>query len=56
MRTEYVRQRVEIEQTRVPVNGREPVAKLVRDAGGQLADLRQAVLQAQLLLHLDERA
>ena len=36
------------------MNGREPVAELVRDARGQLPDLGQAVLQPQLLLELDD--
>ena len=33
---------------------REAVAELVRDTRGELADLRQAVLQPQLLLELDD--
>ena len=40
----------EIEQAAVAVNGGQPVAELVRDAGGELADPRQAVLQPHLLL------
>ena len=48
-------QPLEIEQPRVPVDGRQAVAELVRDPRGQLADLRQAVLQPQLLLELDDR-
>ena len=50
-----VGQRVEIEQLAVAVNRRQPVAELVRDAGGQLADRRQAVLQPQLLFEILDR-
>jgi len=37
------------------VNGRETVAELVRDAGRQLADGREAVLQAKLLFEILDR-
>ena len=42
-------QRFQIDQLAVAVNRREPVPELVRDAGRQLADRRQAFLQPQLL-------
>ncbi len=41
-----------IEQARIAVDGRQPVPELVREAGGQLTDARQRLLQAQLLLEL----
>ena len=47
-------QGIEIEQTAVAVNRGQAVAELVRDAGGQLAHPRQAVLQAELLLECDD--
>ena len=50
-----VGQRVEVEQLAVAVDRREAVAEFVRDAGGQLADGREAVLQPQLLLELLHR-
>ena len=34
------------------MDGREAVAELVRDAGGHLAEPREAVLQPELLLEL----
>ena len=46
------RQRVEIEQPRVAVNGRQAVPELVRQARGQLAESSQRVLQAQLLFEV----
>ena len=43
-----------IDQAAVAVNRRQAVAELVRDAGGQLAEARQRLLQPQLLLELDD--
>ena len=37
------------------MNRRQAVAEFVGDAGGQLADLREALLQPQLLFHLHDR-
>ena len=54
VRPEFRRQPFEIEQPRVAVDRRQPVAELVRDAGGQLAEPRQAVLQPQLLLEIHD--
>ncbi len=45
-------QRAEVDQPRVAVNRRQAVAELVRDAGGHLADLREALAQPQLLFEL----
>src|SRR5436190_19388466 len=47
-----LRQRIEIEELAVAVNRREAVAEFVRDAGRQLADGREAVLETKLLLEI----
>ncbi len=44
-------QRLEIEQPRVAMNRRQAITEFVGDARGQLADLREALLQAKLLFH-----
>ena len=44
------RQRIQIEQLAIPLNRRQAVAEFVRDAGGELPDRRQTLLQTQLLL------
>ena len=36
------------------MNRGEPIAELVGDSRGQLADLRETFLQSQLLLHLHD--
>ena len=46
---------LQIEQLAVAVNRREAVAELVRDAGRQLADRREAFLEPQLLLEILDR-
>ena len=56
VRTVVLRQALEIEQPGVAVNRRQAVAELVRDARGQLAEPRQAVLQPQLLFELHDLA
>ena len=48
----WLGQHVEIEELAVAVDGGQPVAELVRDAGRQLADRREAVLQPQLLFEI----
>ena len=55
VRPELGRQRFEIQQPAVPVNRGQPVAKLVRDAGRQFTDAREAVFQPHLLLERDHR-
>ncbi len=40
-------QLIEIEQLAVPLNRRQPVSELVRDAGRQFADAREALLEPQ---------
>ena len=50
------RQRLRIDQPAVAVDRRQAVAELVRDAGGQLAEPRQRLLEPQLLLELDRRS
>ena len=55
-RAELRRQPIEVEQPGVPVDRGQPVAELVRDAGGQLPEPRQAVLQAQLLFQVHDLA
>ena len=52
VRPEVSRQPLEIEQAAVAVDRREAVAELVRDAGRQLAEPREAVLEPQLLFEL----
>ena len=37
------------------MNRGQAVAEFVRDARGQLADLREALFQSQLLFHFDHR-
>jgi hypothetical protein len=47
-------QRRRIDEPAITVDRRQAVAKFMRDAGGQLADPREAVLQPQLLFQLDD--
>ena len=53
---ELRRQPFEIEQARVAMNRREAVAELVSDAGGHLAEPREAVLQPQLIFEVRDLA
>ena len=53
---EVRRQPLEVEQPRVAVDRGQPVAELVRDAGRQLPEPRQAVLEPQLLFELHDLA
>src|SRR5262249_54480253 len=46
---------VEIDQLAVAMNGRQPVSELVCDAGGQLSDRGQTLLQPKLFLELRHR-
>jgi hypothetical protein len=48
-------QRVQVQQPRISVNRRETISKFVGNAGGQLSDLREALLQSELLFHFDNR-
>ena len=54
VRPVFARQLLEIEEAAVAVDGCETVSKLVRDAGGQLAETRKTVLEPQLLFELDD--
>ena len=45
-----------IEQAPVPVDGRKPVAELMRETGRELAQPRQRLFEAQLFFELDHRS